>query len=368
MAIIKEEIIRGKKVWKFCGVTICEKIKHNEKIEFKICGIVMLKIIEKEKFNSKLPDNFLGETILPYEVDLINKFVPMMQKQNFKDDFLCLTKGLDKDSLRIVELIVSSLRIYKLFENIHFCEEERKDIEFVKEAQKEIIKFGDENFYFRGYFLPIPCFSANVIIFKHSINSIVDMEKIKAKDIIDVGGFIGDSALILSSYTDKKVYSFEALQVNFEAMKKTIELNRLTNVKLEKLALGSEPGEAKMPKCDLIASGLSIQINGDLPFENYETVPMETLDNYVEINNLSVGLIKVDIEGFEQEFLKGAEQTIKKQKPTLLISIYHNYNDFFKIKPLIESWDIGYTFKIVKPNDGGIVLETLLLAEFIEQI
>jgi hypothetical protein len=39
---------------------------------------------------------------------------------------------------------------------------------------------------------------------------------------------------------------------------------------------------------------------------------------------------------------------IIKYKPILLISIYHNKKDFFEIKPLIESWNLGYTFKIRK--------------------
>ncbi|WP_277874920.1 FkbM family methyltransferase [Brachyspira aalborgi] len=32
-----------------------------------------------------------------------------------------------------------------------------------------------------------------------------------------------------------------------------------------------------------------------------------TLDSFVEENNIIVGLIKVDIEGAEQDFIKGAE-------------------------------------------------------------
>ena len=78
---------------------------------------------------------------------------------------------------------------------------------------------------------------------------------------------------------------------------------------------------------------------------NTNSVIVQRLDDYVLDNHIdNIGLIKVDIEGFEQNFLKGATQTIKKFKPTMLLSIYHNYSDFFKIKPLIESWNLGYKF------------------------
>lgn len=67
-----------------------------------------------------------------------------------------------------------------------------------------------------------------------------------------------------------------------------------------------------------------------------EEVEIITLDSYVAEHKIQVGFIKVDIEGFEMEFLKGAKETICTQKPTMLISIYHSLNDFFEIKPLIE--------------------------------
>lgn len=89
------------------------------------------------------------------------------------------------------------------------------------------------------------------------------------------------------------------------------------------------------------------------------------MDKYVAQNNIQVGLIKVDIEGFEQNFLKGAEQTIKSQRPILLISIYHNYDDFYKIKPMIEGWNLGYDFSLFQgvQNSGPIAVETLLVCE-----
>ena len=50
----------------------------------------------------------------------------------------------------------------------------------------------------------------------------------------------------------------------------------------------------------------------------------------------------------------------------MLLSIYHNANDFFEIKPLIESWNLGYTFKICKPVDWSLSKETALYCEVLE--
>ena len=66
------------------------------------------------------------------------------------------------------------------------------------------------------------------------------------------------------------------------------------------------------------------------------------------------------------EFLKGAKETIRTQKPAMLISIYHFGSDYFKIKPFIESWDLGYKFKIHKGVDLSLTGETALFCEVVE--
>ena len=93
-----------------------------------------------------------------------------------------------------------------------------------------------------------------------------------------------------------------------------------------------------------------------------EKIEITTIDDYVEKNNIEVGLIKSDIEGAELSLLRGAINTIKQQKPVLVISIYHNTNDFFEIKKLIESLNLGYKFKIEK-NPNRILIDTVLIAE-----
>ena len=75
-------------------------------------------------------------------------------------------------------------------------------------------------------------------------------------------------------------------------------------------------------------------------------VDVISIDEFVENHGLDVGLIKLDVEGAEYDTILGAKKTILKQKPLLIIAIYHSIRDFFEIKPLIESWDVGYKFTI----------------------
>ena len=94
-----------------------------------------------------------------------------------------------------------------------------------------------------------------------------------------------------------------------------------------------------------------------------QKIKTTTLDKYVKEHNIKVGLIKVDIEGFEPYFLKGAVETLKEQKPIILLSIYHSYHDFFKLKSFIEDLNCGYKFDFFKGEDGKILIDTLLICE-----
>ena len=194
---------------------------------------------------------------------------------------------------------------------------------------------------------------------------IKNISQVKNKNIIDAGGYIGDSAILFSDYTDKNVYSFEPFLHHYNMMLKTIELNKKNNIIPVNMALSDSDKELSLYSNGNLNMGLSIERNSEKSDINQieDKVKMATLDSYVKENNIEVGLIKTDLEGFEQPFLKGAINTIKEQKPVLIISIYHNYSDFFEIKPMIENLNLGYKFKIIKNRCNKVVAETKLLAE-----
>ena len=55
------------------------------------------------------------------------------------------------------------------------------------------------------------------------------------------------------------------------------------------------------------------------------------------VKNERVTFIKLDVEGAEYEALLGAQNTIKKNRPKLAISIYHKPQDIFELPELIMS-------------------------------
>ncbi len=187
------------------------------------------------------------------------------------------------------------------------------------------------------------------------------MARIKNSDILDVGGYIGDSIQVFNKYTNNKIVTFEASKINYDLLSKSIEINKLENKVIPvKVALSNKKGTQKFYYSDSSSAFTEHPVSETLSEEVVETI---TLDEYMKDKNYKIGLIKIDIEGAEQLFLQGAKETIAKHKPIMLVSIYHNVSDFYNIKPIIESWNLGYKFKIHKPIDHSISREILLICE-----
>lgn len=62
------------------------------------------------------------------------------------------------------------------------------------------------------------------------------------------------------------------------------------------------------------------------------------------IGNAPITYLKADLEGFEAEMLKGAEKTIKRNKPKIAITAYHKENDANQIISLIKHFVPEYQY------------------------
>jgi FkbM family methyltransferase len=207
-----------------------------------------------------------------------------------------------------------------------------------------------------GWLLPHWELNMEVLHHRHFIEDLspAALRSVRGRDVLDVGGYIGDSALVLAGYTDKMVYSFEPSPLNLEKIRETIRLNGAARIVPVPLGLGDREETLFMAADHVFGSG-TFSARG-------EPVKVTTLDEWAGRSGADVGLIKVDIEGHEQRFLKGAVETIKKHRPAMLLSVYHNASDFFEIKPFIEGLGLGYGFKVRKPV-GHFVAETTLVCE-----
>ena len=302
-----------------------------------------------------------------YEVNKFSDLYSYAHKNMTKKDYNEFLKNLDKDSKKEVNFIIDSVllvlnakelkyKAVKPFSNRQ-AKEIKKFYKFVyskKYIDKKTIRYGDYKF-------PDYNGTVHVLYSKYGMDKVTDKTKkrIINKAIIDAGAYVGDSSVVLSEYTNDKVYAFEPIDENYEKLLRTIDLNDMKDKILPvKLCLG-EKKENKILYASIYQPDTSNSKHGDKKYVLKST----SVDDFVKDNNIKVGIIKSDIEGDEMNLLKGAKKTIMEQKPLLLISIYHSGKDFFEIKKWIEDLDLKYKFKIVRTKPDDILDETILIAE-----
>lgn len=140
----------------------------------------------------------------------------------------------------------------------------------------------------------------------------------------DVGGNIGIYSVLLGrAAPEGHVVAFEPVPQSRERLVGNLERNGVTNVTVEPLALSDQDGEALMaifpdaPGCDRIVIESS---NGEAP----ESMRVATVTGSGYCDTSPFGepdVIKVDIEGHEPEFLRGAWDIIDNRKPTLMMEV-----------------------------------------------
>lgn len=178
------------------------------------------------------------------------------------------------------------------------------------------------------------------------------LQQVNGKAIIDGGAYIGDTIhLFRRLFSQSQIYSFEPVKKTFETLSKIYQQDAAvgTVTPINK-GLGSKSGTLSINRYPQSNDALA-SIVVDYKKE-HELVEVTTIDEEVKARNLEVGLIKLNVEGFETEAIKGALQTIREQKPLLVISVGMLPQEFYELKPFIESLNLGYKFALRRSGFG----------------
>lgn len=155
----------------------------------------------------------------------------------------------------------------------------------------------------------------------------------KKRVCIDIGANVGLWACDLVNQF-AHVVAFEPVAEFRECFKKNVNQ---TNYTMQPVALGRSESLIEMN----IVQGNTGHSHIDPTSIGKGTIPMKTLDSF---NFTDVDMIKIDVEGFEEEILAGALKTIELNKPVLVIEQqkheYKNDRDETPAIKILESW--GY--------------------------
>jgi FkbM family methyltransferase len=182
----------------------------------------------------------------------------------------------------------------------------------------------------------------------------------RGRTAIDIGANIGLYSHALSRLCPH-VESFEPQPACLSSLRAFAEGR---NIHVNAAAVSDHEGlmTLHVPGIEGDASGLATFrapiVNQGGPVQHLE-VPVRRLDSFGFKN---VGFIKIDVEGHEIEVLRGAEQTLQREKPVLMIEIEQRHLDF----PMTDIFEWlrarGYAGFFLK-GDVKVPLERFSIAE-----
>jgi FkbM family methyltransferase len=150
---------------------------------------------------------------------------------------------------------------------------------------------------------------------------------------VDGGAHVGTWTAEMSRHF-KVVHAFEPAEDTFNCLREN--LSSALNVTIHRMALGAQAGGGAIVDDPTRVGNtgsryLSASKVGDVPIKALDDLAMEGLD-----------FLKLDVEGFEYFALLGAERTVRRDRPVVLVE-EKGFGDRYGLKPraastLLESW------------------------------
>lgn len=215
------------------------------------------------------------------------------------------------------------------------------------------------------FYLPVNSFAEYIFIHEYGLIYLPDYvrEYIKGKVFLDIGAYIGDTAIFFEKrYHPEKIYAYEPVRENAKQLEETVSKNNTDRIIVVQKGIGDKEEDIDIHINPSQMSSCSVNnsvVKSDSQTEKRK-IHLTTIDN--ECKDHKIGLIKMDIEGAEFSAIKGGLETIKRDKPVLLISLYHTGKDFFEIPPVLKNAVPQYQFRFLNIGLVDPFVEKILVA------
>jgi FkbM family methyltransferase len=187
-------------------------------------------------------------------------------------------------------------------------------------------------------------------------------------DVLDVGAFIGLISLGINLHNNNKnckIHCFECNVESFIKLKYNTESHK--NIDIYNFGLGNNFLLGNMSTFPynngmaFIKNEYSEEYNKEIVYdcfkitEEHNKIEKNTffaiirLDDIRYIFKRRVSIIKIDIEGYEKNFLLGAKEFIQEHKPYIFIEIFHEFKD--EIFKLLECYNYKFIENIKKGEE-----------------
>jgi FkbM family methyltransferase len=151
-----------------------------------------------------------------------------------------------------------------------------------------------------------------------------------ARTVLDIGANTGVYALLSAAVQpNARIFAFEPHPTNHARLAANIALNMATNIETVEKAVGDKNGsvEFTIPQDDqisLVSSAVRSfsEAHFGIPYKQH-TVAQTTVDAFVASRALEeVDLVKIDVEYYELQVLRGARKTLARHAPVLMCEVF----------------------------------------------
>ncbi len=140
---------------------------------------------------------------------------------------------------------------------------------------------------------------------------------------VDAGANIGHISRYMAPRS-KSVWAFEPSASTAEELRS--RTREFGNVVVQQVALGDSEGEAELLKHDSSGNNSLVRRSKDFTSAT-EKVQVRPLDDFMNAFPSRVGIIKIDVEGYETNVVRGALKLIERDRPRLVVEIHPPFNE-----------------------------------------
>ncbi len=168
--------------------------------------------------------------------------------------------------------------------------------------------------------------------------------------VLDIGANTGAFSLLAARLVgpEGEVIAVEPVPENLTCLSRMAQLNGVANIRTVQAAVGDQEGTALLHLSSIATGMHSLAAGAD---EDALPVRQVTVDSLVSTLQLPrVDFIKIDVEGWEPQVLRGMADTLRRFHPTLVVSAYH-VPDHAELLPRLLR-DAGYLAQVRRLAPG----------------
>ena len=166
------------------------------------------------------------------------------------------------------------------------------------------------------------------------------LKAIEFEAVVDVGAYVGEYSLTMREVLpEAKFFAFEPLPENFAIAQKRLE--SLPEIRVHNVAIGRESGTLEFHRSEFAPSSSALEMHqnhkANFPYTAQTSsivVPCLTLDEALKPYGIGGKiLLKIDVQGFEEQVLLGAPQTLKQ---VAVVWVETSFVELYRGQPLFE--------------------------------